>query len=174
MMAEYLRFSNPHLLTSIRHLRTFGCVAYVHLKGHRAPPRSHKMAPRAEKGFLVGTEGFNGHVYLVWLPQSKRFVRARDVRFNEAQVGPDKDDSEDIQHVAELVDPAFDKLPTEESKPCYRLSPIDTTGPDTESAHPTPSPSSEACEEPSRHEATPELHQQPTPDPTPGQVHFTP
>ena len=68
MMAEYLRFSNPHLLTSIRHLRTFGYVAYVHLKGHRAPPRSHKMAPRAEKGFLVGTKGFNGYVYLVWLP----------------------------------------------------------------------------------------------------------
>jgi len=67
-MAEALQFPQPELLTSIRHLRTFGCVAYVYLKGYKAPLRSHKMALRAEKGFMVGTEGFNGHVYLVWLP----------------------------------------------------------------------------------------------------------
>ena len=65
MMAEYLRFSNPYLLTSIRHLRTFGYVAYVYLKGYKAPPKSHKIAPRAEKGFLVGTKGFNSYIYLV-------------------------------------------------------------------------------------------------------------
>ena len=43
-------------------------MAYVYLKGYKAPLRSYKMAPYAEKGFMVETEGFNGHVYLVWLP----------------------------------------------------------------------------------------------------------
>ena len=46
-------------------------------------------------------------------------------------MGPNEDSSEDIQHLAELVDPAFDELPIEESKPTYRLAPVDTIGPNT-------------------------------------------
>ena len=164
-MAESLHFSKPYLLTSIRHLRTFGCVAYVHLKGHRAPDKSRKMDPRAEKGFFVGTEGFHGHVYLVWLPQSHRFVRARDVRFNEAQIGDENDDFDDIHHVVELVDPTFEELG---STP-YRLPPVNSTGVEenpTPALGPTPSVT---FEEPCHRDETPVPRQQPTPDPTPGQ-----
>ena len=83
----------------IRHLRAFGCVAYVHLKGSRVglekPGKSQKMNPRAVKGHLVGYEGLRGHLFKIWLPEKKVVVRARDVRFFDE----DDNDDEDIQYL---------------------------------------------------------------------------
>ena len=46
--------------------------------------------------------------------------------------------------MAELVDLVFNKLPIEEPKPYYRLSPINTIGLDIDLAYPTLSLSSKA------------------------------
>jgi len=61
------------IMPYIRHLRAFGCVAYVYLKGKRKglekPGKSQKMAPRAVKGYLVGYKGLRGHIFKIWQPK---------------------------------------------------------------------------------------------------------
>ena len=98
----------------IHHLRAFGCVTYVHLKGTRVglekPGKSQKMKPRAVKGHLVGYEGLRGHLFKIWLPEKKVVVRARDVRFFDE----DNDDDEDIRHLVTFEEAREEGDETEE------------------------------------------------------------
>lgn len=67
----------------LRHLRCFGCTAYVHIP-KEIRTTGAKFEPRSNKGILVGYEGRNQ--YRVWLPEkgkAGRVVRARDVQFDE-------------------------------------------------------------------------------------------
>ncbi|KAF6785180.1 reverse transcriptase domain protein [Colletotrichum musicola] len=67
----------------IMHLRTWGCVAYVHRKGPNRPLRSSKIEARAMKGYLVGYDSLRGHIYYVYVPEEDKVFRCRDVRFHE-------------------------------------------------------------------------------------------
>ena len=55
----------------IKHLRVFGCTAYVHLKrAYRA--NTDKFGPRAEVGRLVGYDSHHGRILYVWFPDTGR------------------------------------------------------------------------------------------------------
>jgi Pol polyprotein len=96
----------------IRHLRTFGCTAYVHIKAETRV-QSQKMAPRAEKGFLVGYEGLHGHIYKVYIPSQHTIVRARDVRFYEQNLNDQNEDLDlDIEYEATFIEPIITDGPT--------------------------------------------------------------
>jgi len=102
----------------IPHLREFGCVAYVHLKGKRKglekPGRPPRMAPRAVKGHLVGYEGLRGHIFKNWIPENV-VVRARNVRFfDEAQ----HSDEEEIQYLVTFQEVQEDDEKEKEEVKC--------------------------------------------------------
>jgi hypothetical protein len=69
----------------IRHLRAFGCIAYVYLKRKRRdlkkPGKSAKMALRAVKEHLVRYENLRGHIFKIWISEKNVVMRARDIRF---------------------------------------------------------------------------------------------
>ena len=86
-LCSALRIKCPQ---DIRHLRAFGCRAYVHVKDiHR--PRARKMLPRAMKGHLIGYQDQSGHIYRVYIPETERVVKVRDVRFAEGMHEPNVD-----------------------------------------------------------------------------------
>lgn len=80
--ANFLQVNRELRKPHIRHLRTFGCIAYVHIKKEKRI-QSRKMAPRAEEGRLVGWEGIHGKIYQIYIPARHVIVRACDVRFYE-------------------------------------------------------------------------------------------
>ena len=41
------------------------------------------METRAMKGKLLGHEGLDRHIHVVWVPEKQRVFRCRDVRFKE-------------------------------------------------------------------------------------------
>lgn len=62
----------------LKHLRRFGCAAYVHTKGA-------KTSPKAVKGFFVGyPQGVKG--FRVWLPEEQECTISRNVVFHEEEV----------------------------------------------------------------------------------------
>lgn len=63
------------------HLRSFGCIAYVHQV-------KEKTSPRAAKGIFLGyAEGTRG--YRVWLIEEQKVVVSKDVVFNEEKLFKD-------------------------------------------------------------------------------------
>ena len=68
---------------SIRHLKRYGCVAYVHQPKDR---RSSKFAPRAKRGIFVGY-GIGSTGYRVWFPESNQIVESKHVTFDESLLG---------------------------------------------------------------------------------------
>ncbi|MBE3046504.1 hypothetical protein IMZ48_29040, partial [Candidatus Bathyarchaeota archaeon] len=88
--ALYRYLPIPDKKPYIKHLRTFGCTAYVHRKGALRPNRADKMQPRAIKGKLVGYDSLHGHLYFVWCPSTDQVYRVRDVRFREERDNPDR------------------------------------------------------------------------------------
>jgi hypothetical protein len=73
--------------TSLKHLRVWGCRAFVHIPSERRL-KSTKMAPRAVEGRLIGYRG--SHIYKVWFPETGKIVESRDVTFIEDDQ-PDND-----------------------------------------------------------------------------------
>ncbi|PON44220.1 Ribonuclease H-like domain containing protein, partial [Trema orientale] len=57
------------------HLRTFGCICYVHTNQGKLNPRAKKAA------FLGYPQGIKG--YSVWLVDEKKCVISKDIIFNE-------------------------------------------------------------------------------------------
>ena len=88
----------------IRHLRTFGCVAYVHRKGPAAPDRAIKMHPRAVKGYLIGYEGLHGHIYHIWIPDLRKVMRTHDVRFHDTSDASAQKELDDVDLIAQFDD----------------------------------------------------------------------
>jgi hypothetical protein len=72
----------PNADTSLRHVKVWGCKAYVHIP-QEDRIKALKMMPRARVGRLVGYEGDHGHVYKVWIPSTGEIKRSRDVTFWE-------------------------------------------------------------------------------------------
>lgn len=66
---------NPNKNSHTEELKRFGCVAYVTI-----PIPESKFSERAIKTFLVGHTSTG---YLLWHPQTNRFINSRHVRFNE-------------------------------------------------------------------------------------------
>ncbi|KAF6788196.1 reverse transcriptase domain protein [Colletotrichum musicola] len=83
IMARELNLDVDRETPRIMHLRTWGCVAYVHKKGPNRPLRSSKMEARAMKGYLVGYDSLRGHIYHIYVPEEDKVFRCRDVRFHE-------------------------------------------------------------------------------------------
>ena len=104
----------PKTAPYIKHLRTYGCTAYVHRKGILRPNRANKMEPRAVKGKLIGYDGLHGHIYHIWLPKVDKVVRVRDVRFWEGEANTqDRPQDEDAtEYEAIIDDPAMISTPT--------------------------------------------------------------
>ena len=67
---------------SVSHLRVLGCKTYMQIPKEQWIT-SHKVAPRAEVGILVGYDG--EHIYKVYVPSRARdkIVRLSNMRFNE-------------------------------------------------------------------------------------------
>src|SRR5688500_4091235 len=59
---------NINIEPYLKHVRTWGCRAYVHLKAGVDNKVGEKMKARATVGYLVGYEGHHGHIYRVYLP----------------------------------------------------------------------------------------------------------
>jgi hypothetical protein len=67
-----------------KHLRTFGCEAYVRIPMEDSDfVKARKTKGRSREGVFVGTGGLRGHIYVVWVPEKQRIVRSRDVQFRE-------------------------------------------------------------------------------------------
>mgnify|MGYP002776752891 FL=1 len=67
---------------SYDHLRIFGCDAFVHIRSELR----NKLDAKSTMGIFMGygDEGEMG--YRIWLPQSRKIVRSRDVVFNEEKL----------------------------------------------------------------------------------------
>lgn len=77
-----------HIRPNLANLRLYGCRAYVKLPKRDQGSRRNKMAPRAVIGYLVGFVASN--IWRIWLPEEKKVVSARDVKFDEKnQYKPD-------------------------------------------------------------------------------------
>jgi hypothetical protein len=84
ILARALNLPERSVQPYTKHLRTFGCEAYVRIPEEDTEfVKARKLKERSRKGFFVGTEGLRGHVYLVWVSEKKRVIRSRDVQFRE-------------------------------------------------------------------------------------------
>ena len=84
MLGQALNLPERSIQPYTKHLRAFGCEAYVRIPEEDAEfVKARKLKERSRKGYFVGTEGLRGHVYLVWVPEKKRLFRTRDVQFRE-------------------------------------------------------------------------------------------
>ena len=83
-----LKFETPEevwtgVLADYKHLRIFGCIAYLHVK-------QGKLDSRALKGVFVGyPEGVKG--YKVWCGATHKCIISKDVTFHEEAMLEDKD-----------------------------------------------------------------------------------
>jgi hypothetical protein len=103
---------------SLRHLRRWGCRAYllIHPDSHEYV-QGAKMAPRAKRCRLIGYEGLNGHIFYVWDPDTRQVRKSRDVWFKESNdplvkfddIWPDEipvedDEQDDVGHPESTLD----------------------------------------------------------------------
>lgn len=70
--------AQPKQRINLSNLRLYGCRAYVRRQGI---PKSHKMEPRADIGYLVGYTASN--IWRVWFPHRGAVREVRDVVFDE-------------------------------------------------------------------------------------------
>ena len=67
-----------HVKPNVSNLKTFGCIAYVHIR----PEERKKFDVKSTKAIFVGyPEGMKG--FKLYNPVVKRFIRSRDVVFDE-------------------------------------------------------------------------------------------
>ncbi|KAJ5346850.1 uncharacterized protein N7506_000103 [Penicillium brevicompactum] len=70
--------AQPKQRINLSNLRLYGCRAYVR---RQDIPKSHKMEPRADIGYLVGYTASN--IWRVWFPRRGAVREVRDVVFDE-------------------------------------------------------------------------------------------
>ena len=61
----------------LAHMRSWGCESWYKVLTYQ-----QKLDPRARKGFFVGYTGTQS-IFLIWDPEKKKVIEARDVVFNE-------------------------------------------------------------------------------------------
>jgi hypothetical protein len=127
----------------IKHLRVFGCTAYVYIKP-KYRQKADKMAPRAKKGRFIGYDDPHGRIYFIYLPAEDKVTRVNAVKFHEASAQAPNGDA-DLEYEAVLDDPGL----TEEYLPGTRvrfsdaidvINPKPTQEPGHLNSIPTPSP----------------------------------
>ena len=101
----------------IRHLRTFGCVAYSHIPNQLRQKLDEKAETMLFVGYSLTSKG-----YRLYRPSTNKIVISRDVVFNEERLGVPE-----IDHPADemKVDPSPTSL-TETEQPtadCQEASP---------------------------------------------------
>ena len=83
------------------HLRSFGCIAYVHQV-------KEKINPRATRGIFLGyAQGTKG--YRVWLLEEEKVVISKDVVFNEERFFKDLKKEEDQEALQKEVETKITK-----------------------------------------------------------------
>ena len=102
-LASTLRLHKSVSVPFYHHIRIFGSIAWLLLKGPKAPAKGQKMAPRAIKGRYLGAASQHGHVIYVYIPSKHQVARARDVSVIEEF---DSDESTDFQdeYIAQFQD----------------------------------------------------------------------
>ena len=74
---------------NVEHLRVFGCKVYAHVPAEKRK----KLDQKAEKGVFVGyLEGSKG--YKIYIPETQKFIRSRDVVFRENSFGNSERDTD--------------------------------------------------------------------------------
>ena len=68
----------PEKKSHLENIRRFGCIAYV-----KIPISENKFSERAIRTILAG---YTPTGYLLWHPQTNRFINSRHVRCNEKMV----------------------------------------------------------------------------------------
>jgi hypothetical protein len=109
-MARLLGLHKDLIDPFLSHIRVFGAIAWLLLKGPQAPAQGDKTAQRAVKGRYLGAASRKGHVVYVWVPSIRRITTARDVTIVEKFM--DKEDlSEEPEYAQwESDDDADDDL----------------------------------------------------------------
>jgi hypothetical protein len=69
---------DPNPNPSTGHLKMYGCRTYPLI--HNVP-KTQKLDPRAEIGYLVGYDSTN--IFRIWVPERHQVIRTRDVTFDE-------------------------------------------------------------------------------------------
>ena len=98
-VTPYERFTNTK--PNVSHLRVFGCIAYAKVPDEKR----QKLDPKSVKGVFVGYPvGSKG--YKIFLPDSRKMIRCRDVQFIEdsfaAQLRNDQDEPVEL-----LINPEY-------------------------------------------------------------------
>jgi hypothetical protein len=65
----------------LRHLRVFGCRAYVHIE----PSERNKFSERAKRGIMLGYDATNPSVYRILVEDTGKVVMSAHVTFNERE-----------------------------------------------------------------------------------------
>jgi len=76
----------------INHLRVFGCVCFVLISGEQR----NKLQPKSTKGMFIGYS-INQKGYKCYVPETRKVLISRDVKFLESKSYYDKKNWEDIQ-----------------------------------------------------------------------------
>lgn len=76
-MYKTYKIMGKQLPPDVSHLRIIGSKAYVR---DATVPKGQKLQPRAKVGWLTGFEATN--IWRVWIPDLKRIIRTRDVKFD--------------------------------------------------------------------------------------------
>ena len=102
---------------SLRHLRVFGCEAYVHVLKEKIT----KLDYKAQNCIFIGYgDGIKG--YKCWNPKSQKIVYSHDVIFREVSESlkkeeqPKKDEAEKVQFELQDEDSASEYESTEEDE----------------------------------------------------------
>lgn len=88
----------PNPKPNIKHLRTYYCTAYYHIKKERRV-QGDKFAAHSRRGHLVGYADLNGRIFHIWDPEHKQLIKASAVRFLE----PDENQSPEEQALDHAV-----------------------------------------------------------------------
>ena len=67
---------------SLIHLRTYDCLAYIHIPQQRR----NKLEPRAQKGVLAGYSS-STRGYSILIPESDQILESKHIRFDEDRLG---------------------------------------------------------------------------------------
>ena len=95
---------------SYRHLKVFGCLAYVHV----AKDRRGKLDPKTRPCIFLGY-GDDEFGYRVWDPVDKKVFRSRDIIFMEDKTLADWESEKKIMNPDEIrTHPAESRLTLEE------------------------------------------------------------
>jgi hypothetical protein len=112
LFARGVNMPEPACKPYIAHFRAYFCEAYYFIKPQKRV-QSEKLAPRAEKGRLIGYADLHGKIFWIWNEKTGRVVRASAVKFNEGNPAVREEDALDPAVEYEVL---FTDTSTEEER----------------------------------------------------------